>query len=115
MERVRCCEMVHDDFGVSFHQCTRYAKVESGGKHYCGRHDPDAVKRRREQSFAAYKAKMNARRANPIADELANALEGLLAYAQEVESKMLVGHEGSHWPVEIARAALARYRHNGGK
>ena len=30
------------------HQCTRQGKVERDGKWYCGQHDPEAVRARRE-------------------------------------------------------------------
>ena len=42
------------------------------------------------------------------APELLEALQGLLSFAEEVEQKMLVGDEGCLWPVEAARAAIAK-------
>ena len=36
----KCCELVHDQFGVGVHRCNKNAKVTVGGKHYCGIHDP---------------------------------------------------------------------------
>jgi len=41
-------------------------------------------------------------------NRMEEALRGLLAYAEEVEEKMLVGDEGCHWPLELARAALGK-------
>ena len=37
---------------------------------------------------------------------LREALEGLLAFAEDAETKALVGDEGCLWPVEQARVAL---------
>lgn len=42
------------------------------------------------------------------APELLEALEGLIGFAEAAETKMLVGDEGCLWPVEVARAAIAR-------
>jgi hypothetical protein len=42
------------------------------------------------------------------APDLLAALEGLLAFAEAAETKILVGDEGCLWPVEEARAAIAK-------
>ena len=44
------------------------------------------------------------------APELYEALEAMVAFGELVERKNLVGDEGCFWPVEIARAALAKAR-----
>lgn len=47
-------------------------------------------------------------RAISAVPELIEALQGLLTFAEAAETKMLVGDEGCLWPVEFARAALAK-------
>ena len=42
------------------------------------------------------------------APDLLEALEGLLVFAEAAETKALVGDEGCLWPVECARAAIAK-------
>lgn len=42
------------------------------------------------------------------APDLLEALKGVLPYMEQAESKLLVGHEGCHWPVELVRAAIAK-------
>lgn len=51
-----CCARVYDRWriDVSGHQCTKPAKVETGGKWYCKVHDPEAVKRREKASYDRY-------------------------------------------------------------
>ena len=44
-----------------------------------------------------------------VADEMAEALNGVLPYMEEAENAGLIGDEGCHWPVEFVRAALASY------
>lgn len=44
------------------------------------------------------------------APDLLEALEGLLVFAEAAETKALVGDEGCLWPVEEARAAIAKAR-----
>ncbi len=41
------------------------------------------------------------------AQTLREALAGVLPYMEQCEAAALVGDEGCHWPVELARAALA--------
>lgn len=51
-----CCEMIHNDYGVSFHACTRTATVQRDGKWYCKQHDPES----RKVKEAARQAKWDA-------------------------------------------------------
>jgi hypothetical protein len=44
------------------------------------------------------------------APDLYEALAGLIGFAESAETKALVGDEGCLWPVEFARAALAKAR-----
>ena len=36
----QCSELVHDDYGVGFHQCRNKVTHTFEGKPYCGRHNP---------------------------------------------------------------------------
>ena len=61
-EQKRCCERVYGPGRWSIgHQCTSKAKIEHDGRHYCGRHDPQA------------KAKKEAERMKEIQDKYAAA------------------------------------------
>ncbi len=42
------------------------------------------------------------------AEEMYEALKEALSVLESFEAKTLVGHEGSIWPAEIVRAALAK-------
>ena len=42
------------------------------------------------------------------APDMAEALRALLVFAEDAETKALVGDEGCLWPVEFARAALLK-------
>ena len=44
------------------------------------------------------------------APDLLEALEGLLVFAEDAETKALVGDEGCLWPCEEARTAIAKAR-----
>lgn len=62
-EKTKCTEKVYprDRWG-SFHpyQCRLPVKVERDGKPYCSKHDPEAVKKREEESRARWDAQMRA-------------------------------------------------------
>ena len=62
MDNNRCSASVHNDVGVSFHQCFRKAKVTRDGKGFCGIHDPVHVKAKDEKLRAKWKAEDEARR-----------------------------------------------------
>lgn len=54
----RCSARVHDDFGVSFHGCSRTGKVQRDGKWWCKTHDPK-VKADRDKAWReAFDAKI---------------------------------------------------------
>lgn len=120
----RCCKMVHDEGrSVGFHQCSRTAKIERDGKHYCAQHDPEAVKQRDttqrakwEKEWAEARAKRKLEKAAPA---MLEALKELYAMASRpVASCSNMGHEksefhqaGEECPVLAKyRAALAKAR-----
>ena len=71
---------------------------------YCGK----ALKFGGEGEHCPTRAKVEAaKHLREAAPDLLAALEGLLAFAEAAETKMLVGDEGCLWPVEGARAAIA--------
>ncbi len=48
VQKLECCARVLGNNGWSGHKCTNKAKVERDGRHYCGTHDPEAIKRKRD-------------------------------------------------------------------
>ena len=56
----RCTETVHDKYSFRGRQCSKPAAVERDGRMYCKVHDPEAIKARRDASYAKWKAE-NAR------------------------------------------------------
>lgn len=57
----RCCQEVHDSGrGCGFHPCPFWAVVTRAGKHYCKKHDPDAVKARHAERDARWDAESKA-------------------------------------------------------
>lgn len=55
-----CCAEVGDTWFR--HACGKNAKFERDGKHYCGTHDPVAIRARRDKKNAQYDAEYNQRR-----------------------------------------------------
>jgi hypothetical protein len=71
-EKHPCAEDVPDGGRmVGFHRCTRSGTVQEDGQWWCRQHAPSAVKARRDEREAAYRAKRNAARS---ADQRAAAL-----------------------------------------
>lgn len=62
-----------------------------------------------DMEYARDNSRANARLI-AAAPELLEALEGLLVFAEDAETKALVGDEGCLWPCEEARAAIAKAR-----
>ncbi len=54
----QCSEDMVRSTGVwgRYHQCVRNGKIERNGKWYCKQHDPVAIKKKRDDESAAWKA-----------------------------------------------------------
>ena len=62
-DRPMCCDRVYDvnaPWSMRFSPCSRRAKVERDGKHYCGVHDPERLKAKREERRVAWQEKWDA-------------------------------------------------------
>ncbi len=66
---VLCCVAVHNDHGVDFHQCQRFAVLVRGKRVYCKQHDPVAVKARGLARQERYDAEDALRKADRIRKE----------------------------------------------
>ena len=64
-----CKASVHDDFGCSFHQCSRKPKRDG----WCGQHHPDAVSERARKSTEKYERDLAARFAMRVRNGLRGA------------------------------------------
>lgn len=57
-DRPMCCERTYDpdgSIGCRHKPCKARAKVERDGKHYCGRHDPEARRAKNEEKRKQWK------------------------------------------------------------
>ena len=63
---VLCCVAVHNDHGVDFHQCQRFAVLTRGKRAYCKQHDPVAVAARASARQDSYDAEEALRTADHI-------------------------------------------------
>lgn len=82
-EKPRCCVIMPSKFMWSNgSRCTRKAKVERDGKHYCGVHDPVRLKTAQNERDAIYREQSRERqriyRLQNAAPDLLEALEQLL-------------------------------------
>lgn len=109
-EAKTCCRSTWT--GRWINHCHNKAKVERDGKWYCGIHDPEAVKQKRDKRNAAYEAELKetqaridarakaeaemARRAGCF-DDLLEALQGVLRVADRATVEF-----------DAARAAIAK-------
>lgn len=91
MYEEQCSAQVHNDFGVSFHQCLRNATVERDGRKYCTTHDPVRVKQRaaaQREKWAkqdeAYRAEHRRRMEMSRRAELFPEMLAALKYAKEI-------------------------------
>lgn len=57
----KCCECAHDNYGVSFHPCTRNASIVRNGKPYCKQHDPERLAEQNRIRQAKWDAERKAR------------------------------------------------------
>lgn len=120
-EKPKCCAKVYGG-GYWPHSCGRNAKVERDGRHYCGTHDPEAVKLRREKNNAEWQAKHNAERAlwaeqrrlreqekfkASMFDEMLDALKMVRDYVVTMKGK---GHE---YQIVIDAAIAKATNHQG--
>lgn len=56
----KCCAKIYSNYGNS--SCQKNAKVERSGKHYCGIHDPERLKERREAKTEKWRAEWDAKK-----------------------------------------------------
>lgn len=56
-QKQRCEEKVWDSSSWHSYQCTRNAKVERDGKHYCTIHDPIRIKEKQDKKHKKWKEK----------------------------------------------------------
>lgn len=111
---MRCCEKVFDGMSIRGHQCTRNGKVERNGNWYCGQHDPEAAKARREAQNAKWQAeraaeaeKRRARDAEAAEQKRrAEMYPELLSVLREANERPLIT-EGVDWWIRV-RAVLAK-------
>ena len=73
--------------------------------HRCADHDCPYVGQPSPKGCACHKTDEQVLRDSNA--ELLAALKGLIAFAEDAETKLLVGDEGCIWPVEEARYAIA--------
>lgn len=83
----RCCKRVYSGGRADFagHQCTRNAKVEREGKHYCSLHDPIAVKAKHESQVAKWRKEDEEKRAKWNREA---AMPDVLKFAQRILAEL---------------------------
>jgi alkanesulfonate monooxygenase SsuD/methylene tetrahydromethanopterin reductase-like flavin-dependent oxidoreductase (luciferase family) len=82
----QCCVRVHSGGYVRGHQCGNAAKVMRNGIPYCGRHDPVAIRARKDRRNAKWEERWNAeaaarekvKAARAERDRRADCFDGLL-------------------------------------
>jgi hypothetical protein len=95
----QCCVTVFRSNGLwGGSRCSNRAKVEVGGKFYCGTHNPDAQARREEKRNAYYESHYRANNAKWAAEETRRAALKSL--------RMALRQEVSWEAVEAAGAAM---------
>jgi hypothetical protein len=100
----RCCERVQGS-GYNSSQCSKNAKVERDGRHYCGIHDPVAVKAKNDKRHADWKLKHHAKKlsqkeARAKRDEIerrAGCFDDLLNALKESQALIIRMAEGKEW------------------
>lgn len=84
MNTPKCCARIWNDQWLKYRTCSRNAKVDRDGKHYCGMHDPVYQAKAREEREARWQAEMDERarlhRLHSAAPDLLEALEEAVAY-----------------------------------
>ena len=116
-ERHQCATSVWGQYNS--HPCPNAGKVQRGGKWYCGVHDPEAVRARREEADREWQSKFEsqlaAEKRRAERERLADAAPGLLAASKAVTQELRRMH-GEGIPNEFcgtcealvaARAAIA--------
>ncbi len=104
-----CTALVHDTFGVDFHQCCNKRK---DGSDLCGTHSPEAATRREAKSAEGYQAWMDKalapsrriERLEAVKRDLLEALEKLVDIAGCSHYK----NQAPHCSYCKARAAIER-------
>lgn len=117
-DKARCSERVIYYVGnwPRFKQCTKAAKVEKGGKHFCTIHDPDYIAQKRAQKDKEWREKFDKEYAQRALERSAPLLrDALTALLDRYVSLVNCGDCGNWNPetedqVIAARAALANAR-----
>ena len=123
-ERRQKCSARVSDGGrrVTFHDCTRWATTTEDGKPWCSTHAPTAVKARRDERDARYKAETDRimepyRKAADLASLNALLVEALELARQHLTHGVSTLREFCNWgpgcPACAVEDALARVREGG--
>lgn len=121
-EKIHLCSATVQQ-GFHSYGCSNLAKIERGGRWYCGTHDPVAVKAKRDARNARFMRELDARvaereqaaasqaeleRRAACFDDLLAALTGLLAQTSRCFALNASGETAKVYAMDTARAAIEK-------